>query len=176
MAETEGVHMKRVFRITYSLLLVLFLCYILTSCSPEPPDVASVEEHFRNNQEDIQTVVDFIINLEYSSISIDTADGTMLADLETVEIEDEDVNNAIKRLLGRTLGNSSQYYSIYRSLNTIDFSQWSSPQDIGCGVAYSISGEFPPIIQYCTELVPLSEEGWYYYVDDYNAWRTGKRP
>ena len=168
--------MKRIFQIAYSLLLVLFLCYTLTGCSSEPPDVASVEEHFQNNQEDIQTVVDFIINSEYSSVSIDTADGMMFADLKMVEIENEGVNSAIKRLLGHRLGGSRQYYSIYRSMNTIEFFQWKNTHDCGCGVAYSISGKIPPIIQYCTELVPLSEEGWYYYVDDYNAWRTGKRP
>lgn len=168
--------MKKFFQIIYSLFLMVSLCAFLSGCSSKPPDVASVEEHFRNNQEDILTVVDFIINSEYSSISIDTADGTMFADLETVKIENEDVNNAIKRLLGHTLGNSRQYYSIYRSINTIILHQWKNTHDCGCGIAYSISGEFPPIIQYCTELVPLSEEGWYYYVDDYNAWRTGKRP
>ena len=168
--------MRKFFQSIYSLFLLASLCAILTGYSSEPPDVASVEEHFRNNQEDIQIVVDFIINTEYSSISINTADGTMLADLKTVQIENEDVNSAIKRLLGNTPGDSKQYYSIYKSLNTIDFSQWSGPHDNGCGVAYSLSGEFPPIIQYCTELVPLTEEGWYYYIDDYNSWRTGKRP
>lgn len=168
--------MRKFFQCIYSLFFLASLCTILTGCFSEPPDVASVEEHFRNNQEDIQTVVDFIINSEFSSVSISTADGTMLADLERVEIENEDVNSAIKRLLGHKPGDRRQYYSIYRSLNTIEFSQWSNSHDIGCGLAYSISGEFPPIIQYCTELVPLTEEGWYYYIDDYNSWRTGKRP
>lgn len=168
--------MKKVFRIICSLFLIMSICSILIGCSSEPPDVVFVEEHFRNNQEDIQTVVDFILSTEYSSVIIDTTDGTMLADLETVEINKENVNGAIKRLLGETLGDSRQYYSIYRSLNTIKLSQWENAHDCGCGVAYAIYDGVAPVIQYCTELVPLSEDGWYYYVDDYNAWRTGKRP
>ena len=45
-------------------------------------------------------------------------------------------------------------------------------QDIGCGIACSINALEMPEIEYMTELVPLSTEGWYYYVDDYNKWRV----
>lgn len=163
--------MKRCLLCVYLLLLVASVCAVLISCSSAIPDVKAVESHFQNNYEDIQIVVDFITNLEYSSVDISSADGTMLADLETMKIEDENVNSAVKRLLGTPLAKERQYYSVYKSGNTIEFCQWSSPHDIGCGIAYSINETYTPRIQYCTELVPLSQSGWYYYVDDYNTWR-----
>lgn len=157
-------------------LLTLVLGMILTGCSSKPPSVESVEEHFQNNYDDIQIVVEFMSNSGYNSIYIKGIDGMMLADLEDVPITDESVFDAVKRLLGTPLTGNRQYYYVSKSSNTIEFYQWKGTAEIGCGIAYTINGTDIPDVQYATELVQLSEPGWYYYVDDYNAWRTGKRP
>jgi hypothetical protein len=43
--------------------------------------------------------------------------------------------------------------------------------DVGCGVACAINDQDLPDIQYVTELLPMENEGWYYYVSDFNQWR-----
>lgn len=169
--------MKSFFQSIYLLLLMVFLCTILTGCFPNTPDVESVEEHFRSNQEDIQIVVDFLVSMEHPSVYINTTDSTVLVDLERIEIEDEKVNAAIKQLLEDSIFDTKQYYNFAdKTRNAIHFGLWCSAQGVECGVAYSINGEDLPLSQFCTEIVPLSEPGWYYYVDDYNEWRVGKRP
>ena len=47
---------------------------------------------------------------------------------------------------------------------------WSRGMDFRSGIAYSINEE-EPTIEYLTNLVPLSEAGWYFYEADYNEWR-----
>lgn len=168
--------MKRLFQIPCSCLLVVFLGIGLTGCFSEPPGVEDIEADFQSNYEDIQIVVGFLEDSAYESVQITSVDGTMWADFETVLIEDEDVNSAVGRILKRPYADDGRYYAVYKSGNTIEFYQWKSSQDKGCGVAYSINGTDLPEVTYCTELVPLSEAGWYYYVDDYNEWRVGKRP
>ena len=169
--------MKKLLYLPCTLLVAFLFCLCLKSCFPVRPSFESIETHFRNNYEDIQIIVEFISGSTYNSVFINTSDGTMLADLETLEIEDENVKKAIKRLLGGTFVRERQYYSVSMSGNTIWLLQWKSPQDVGCGVTYSINKtDIMDAMDYITELVPLSEAGWYCYVDDYNAWRTGKHP
>ncbi len=31
-----------------------------------------------------------------------------------------------------------------------------------------------PEVQYATEFTPVSDDGWYYYVADYNEWRVNQ--
>ena len=161
--------MKKIIRYVLSLLC---LCALLAACSRNIPSKEDIEGHFQDNYNDIQIVIDFMINTNYGSIYIDETNGTMRADLEKVNITDDNVKRAVKNLLGGFLKQDGQYYSISMHNNTIEFHQWSGSQDIGCGIAYSINGTDIPDIEYCTELVPLSETGWYYYVDDYNTWRN----
>lgn len=168
--------MKQFLRFFLFVLPVVLFCVLLTRCFPTPPNVESVETCFQNNYEDLQLVVDFMMNAGYQTIDIDTTDGTMYANLETVKISNEEVSAAVKRLLGRSFIGNREYYYIYKSMNTIKVLQWKSSQQVSCGVAFSIDESSQPRIQYCTELKPLAESGWYYYVADYNAWRVGKRP
>lgn len=168
--------MKRFILILCSVLLIVVLGAFLIAYITAMPDMEEIEADFQSNYEDIQVVVEFLENSPYESVHIDSTDGTMWADFETVDIDDKDVNGAVKRILKRPFSRNGRYYAVYMSENTIEFYQWKSSQDKGCGVAYSINQTDLPDIQYCTELVALSETGWYYYVDDCNAWRIGKRP
>lgn len=151
---------------------VLMISVLATTCFSKPPSIASVERRFENNYKDIQTVVEFMANSGYKSIILKGNDGTMRADLEIVTIDDESVCDAVECLLG----SYGAYQSIYMRNNTVTIRQWRGLTDIGCGIAYSTNKTDAPYVDYATELKPLSREGWYYYVDDYNAWRTGKRP
>lgn len=147
------------------LLLPLTLsgCVILSV----PPSVSSVDQRLRDNCSDIQIIVDFMVNSGYEDIYINDTSGKMLADLVWTDISDETVSTAVYRLLV-----NNAYQSISKIRSTIILRQWKGLQDIGCGIACSINALEMPEIEYMTELVPLSTEGWYYYVDDYNKWRV----
>lgn len=141
---------------------------LLTGCRYliTPPSVNAVDQKLQANITDVQMIISFMKNSEYEDIYIHDISGTMLADLVTVEIPDDAVKDAVHLLLGNDV-----YKSIYKQGNTIKLLQWAGSSDIGCGIAYTINGIDPPEIQYMTQLLPLSAEGWYYYVSDFNTWR-----
>lgn len=153
-----------------ALLLVLFLCFPLTGCgSNNPPKREAVESHFWDNWPEIQTIVDFMVDSGYEDVYIMDASGEITADLEKITLTDETVLEAISALIS-----DGNYYSISKSGNTIHFVQWWGIKDINCGVAYSINHTDPPEVQFCTTLTPLIEPGWYYYVADYEKWRSSR--
>ena len=159
-----------ILRRIYSLSFVLFLCFSLVACSSNtPPKQEDVQRHLWDNWSEIQTIVDFMVDSGYEDVYIMDASGEVTADLEKITITDETVLDAISALISE--GN---YYSIAKSGNTIKLLQWRGIRDIGCGLAYSINGTDLPDVQFCTTLTPLIEPGWYYYVADYNKWRSSR--
>lgn len=160
--------MKKSIRFTALLCLIISFfggCRSLTS----PPTVQSIEEHFFENYDDINFITEYMTTSVYRSIYINAASGEMFVDGNTKIIPDEAVLNTIKRLF------ESGYGVITKDDNTICFQQWTRFMGAGCGIAYSINGSDLPQKQYLTELVPLSKDGWYYYVDDYEQWRKDNR-
>lgn len=153
---------RRIFCALLSCVL-LFLC---VGCRSTPPTVEAVEQRFNKNYDDLITIVSFMINSGYEKIQIRDCSGTMYANLKWVDIAESSVNAAVKNILGTNL-----YKGIYKRGDTIRVLQWSSSQDISCGIAYTINGIDLPEIQYMTEIAPLAKDGWYYYVADYNEWR-----
>lgn len=157
-----------------SIAIVLFGCLLamlLKGCFwlDAPPKVDSVQKQFMDYRKDIHTVVEFMVHSGYESISIDNSNGTIWADFQTIQVDDEAAKDAIARLL--SIG---AYYDIYKNGNTISFLQWKGARDIGCGIAYTINRCDLPEVQYTTELVSINEEGWFYYVADYNKWRINE--
>lgn len=154
-------------------LLIIFSLSIFSGCMlrSTPPDVTQIEEQFSANYEDIKTVSDFLINSGFKSIQISSSNGEMLGNHEEHAITDKSVIGALENL-----ENIYKSISISKYNTTIEFVLWTRFRDVGCGVAYSSIENILPGVDYCTELVPLSEPGWYYYVADYNEWRNGKRP
>ena len=67
------------------------------------------------------------------------------------------------------------YKGIGRDGNTIYFVRWTRLMDFGAGIAYSVNGKDEPELDFVTKLEPLSEDGWYFYEEDYNEWRVRKR-
>ena len=110
----------------------------------------------------------------YADIYIENTDGTMLVDasgtmqngLIEKQIDDDMVVAAVSQLL-----ENREYVDINKIGNTIEFQQWSGLLDIGCGIAYTVNGTDAPEIQFATKLIPISEDGWFYYIYDYNEWR-----
>lgn len=159
--------MRKCMQIFCFVILVSLLASSLAGCGGNtPPDFATVHEHYLKHSQDISTVLNFLISSGYEDISIRDGSGTMRADFNTISIANDAVNEAIGGLIS-----DSAYMNIYKNGNSTSFLQWSGIRDIECGIAYSINGTDVPEIQFATQLTPLPEDGWFYYVADYNAWR-----
>lgn len=135
-----------------------------------PPDKDKIEKYFKRDKTDIILITEFLINSDYSEISINKKlqkDGFMFTGVNTRDrnIENEVVVKAVNRLLRRR-----GYKSILKNGNTISFEKWSFFEQCR-GITYSINGKDEPILQFLIELEPLSENGWYYYEENYDEWR-----
>lgn len=131
-----------------------------------PPSLEDAEAKLIKNKIDVYTITEYLRNISYDKIIISRSDGSMFADFSTRHIEENMVVEAIARLF-----ENEQYYSIYKHGNTIEFSEWKGLQDTGSGIAFSLNGVDVPQVAYTTIMTPLSQSGWYYYVEDYNSWR-----
>ena len=157
-----------------SIFILLFLIpSLFFGCSQHrtPPTQSDIENYLTEHYDVVNMITQYLISLNYENVYVDDDSGIILADLEEISIKDEAVYNTMYDVMHNHI-----FKLISKRGNTIYFIIWSSFNDIGCGIAYSINGIDPPEITYMTELEPLSYEGWYYYVEDYNQWRVGKRP
>ncbi len=137
-----------------------------------PPTANEVYEKFSENKESIQIIVDFILENESEEVLIIPEDKEVMIDFVRYPIVDEKLLNALKQLKGA----GYEYKAIGRNETTISITQWRGQKDISCGIAYSIDGESIPDVQFATQLEEMQDDGWYYYVADYNEWRKGTRP
>lgn len=161
--------MKRVCITVSSLaaIIVALLTFLIGYHNSEkPPRVSFVQQRFQANEEYLQVILDFFSSVGYEDIYINNDDGTMLADLTRMEIDNKEVLVSVKHLL------NDEYMHIIKNGNTIYLLQWKSFRDIGCGIAHTINQATTPEIDFITELIPISEDGWFYYVSDYNTWRS----
>ena len=129
-----------------------------------PPSLSKVESYFERDKEDLYLITDYLIKCGANDLYIHEDSRTALMDLEEIKIRDESVIAAIKRL--REKG----YTGINKYENTIEFRLWEGIRDLSCGIAYLIEGD-EIAIQYVTETEPLPEDGWFYYVTDYEEAR-----
>jgi len=159
------------------LIIVLPLFLLLRSCtvllrsctvSNRQPDEDDLEQYLDENNDDFNTVLDYLLNqngrvhFEYDGINFENWFDTELPN---------DVKSAIIRL------KRHNRIIVMKSGNTILIELWHPfMRELSCGLAYSINGSDEPVVEYATEMTPLSEPGWYYYVDDFNTWRAEQDP
>ena len=146
------------------------ICWMIYSFSP--PDKNKAERLLARDKADMILITEHFIKSNYLEIYINESrakKGSMFTGLETrdVNIEDRTVAEAIYRLFEKR-----GYKGINRDGNTISFLKWTRLMDFGSGIVYSINREDEPVLQYLTKIEPLSENGWYYYEEDYNEWRN----
>lgn len=146
-------------------LLVFLIIFIVISIIPfllfSPAFMPSYQKCERILQRDKEYLSFITTSTDYRNLYI--------TDLEDIEEhfgdpEDESIKEAMEYLLQRrryrliTAGNGSFKFQVWATLNK------------DCGIAYSYDNE-EPHIEFLTQLEPLSEEGWYYYVSDFDAYR-----
>ena len=146
--------------------LMWWAMYALT-----PPDKNRMQRYFHRDRESIETVVKYLEESGYYKVQFHKTmgRGEKLADLERLSITDKAVTKAVDRLLRRR-----RYRIIVMNGNTIYFDKWSMGGK-NYGIAYSINGTDKPRVPFPINIEPLSEDGWYYYEEDYNEWRARNR-
>lgn len=164
--------MKKSYIATFLVLAAMSLTFLITKIPSitTPPSVNTVQHCFDENREDILLIVSFMKNSGFEDVYITDSSGQAFADFTTLNIPDNEVCNAIRRLLETDI-----YVHISKMDQTISFLQWTGLSDVGCGIVYTQDINESIDREFITELVPLSDECWFYYVSDYNAWRNGER-
>ena len=153
---------------TCLILVVLFLCSVCgcEALGNDVPTALEIQEIFDRDREPLLLIKDYLINTGYSELYIyDDCKTVRIGIDQKIQIDDDAVISALQQL------RNSGYKSIAKDGNTIAFWVWSRLSDVGCGIAYSIDGK-EISVEYLTESAPLSEGGWYYFVDDFNEWRS----
>lgn len=158
--------MKKPIKWVALVLFLMTLVSILPACAGSDSllDMGRAQQTLQDNRNDINTVTEFLSELDYCNVYVRDDGEHMQADLVDIYIDNAKVSEATKRLL-------ETYVSINKIGNTIYLLQAKGP-DIGYGIAYSINGTDTPEVQFMTELTPLTEDGWFFYVSDYNTWRS----
>lgn len=154
---------KRVTIIAVSAVAVIAVLIITWFFIPE-----NAQDVFGRDYKELNYVCEYLISLEDEShVYIESADGTMslrFGDKET--ITDKKAIDSISYLF------SKGYFKIAKNDDTIYFHKWKDP--FGCfkGFAFSTNGSGELDIQFVTEIGELSKKDWYFYVSDYNEWRS----
>jgi hypothetical protein len=131
--------------------------------------VSQAEADLIKNKELIVAIRDYLISLDYDSISIHQASepGIMFAGLEHghIQISNPDVAAAVTLLF------NNSYRGITKTSNAVIFQRWAG-FDTGRGIIYSIDGTTPYESDFgFTRIEPVSVEGWFYYESDDNELR-----
>jgi len=156
----------------YSLLALVFSIVFLCSCVDvfnTPPDLSVIQAKFDENKDDIELVISSAEFSQYDDLYFSEPNGEALSGLRRIPIQNTEVCEAINRLLKK--GN---YENINKKGEGVCLLQWSG-MDIGCGIIFSDNIEKSIDDFWLTEVKPMSDDGWYYYVSNYNDWRVGRK-
>lgn len=135
-----------------------------------PPDADALQQCLDENQENIRLITSFLLTSGYTDVFISNSSGQVSADFATLEITDIEVYNSISYLLENRI-----FQEIDKMGQSVFFLRWIGVRDVICGVMYSENVDKAVESELLTEIAPLSYDGWFYYVSDYNAWRNGVR-
>ena len=161
-------------------LLAVFVLLTLTlipeSCLRQPPSVEDVESFMKKNWNEIVVVNDYLLGFENKDVLIYHDrfhdEDEILVDLDHQRIEDDAVMEALRSLWKEGCTIISKDIHGVEPSHAISYDIWTrTVGGVSCGFAYAIDHTQPPELQYQTELVALSIEGWYYYVENYEEWR-----
>ena len=165
--------MNTIMKKTVVVILIFVMVSLFCSCNEfsDPPTVDDIEGFFTENEGYIQTVADYLLHIEYDYAYLYREDGgsRFLSNREYHEIEDVKTRESIKELFNK----GCLFIGKEEELNSLHFRIWSKTNgNIDCGLSHDIKYEDEPKVQFQTELVPLNKDGWYYYLAEYEKWRS----
>ena len=159
--------------IVISIRLVSTICFVRWYNAPARGVEIFEDEIFEQDYCELVKMVEFMGSLEDAeSVDIDSTDGTMLVHytddriVKDVAITDEEVVSTVSVLMKKG------YYNITKHSNTVYFARWRN--QFGCfkGFAFSSDGTGELDIQFLIGRMELDKADWYYYISDYNEWRS----
>jgi len=165
--------------IVIAIMSIIMLSALRVQSPFRSPNLTQMEEYFQADREQLQIIIDYFISTNFDTISISISsihgeqEVEMFTGLETgrILVSNENVSRTIYNLF------NAGYRGIGKSETGIRFLKWAI-RDHGRGIVYSINGNVPDetMLPFLTELQPLSEENWFFYVENFNEWRQGVRP
>ena len=146
-------------------IIIAILLISVDSYGLEQPSEEDAAAFLMQHREDIDTIVDYLKELEFSDAFIED-EKEIFYDLGWHDIPSNGVNTSVYRL------RLSGCTKINKKANTISFQIWSRAiGSVDCGIACIIDGQGTPKTEfqiYCEEL----GDGWFYYYDDYEEYRA----
>lgn len=179
--------MKKILALFCILSLVL-CCSACSSINSDPPTVEEIKKSFSEHEADFQAIADYLIMTcadlpDFESATIKDGkitqyrlapNGVQLGKTET-SVADSPIADSCKRLKQAGCKDIGMCISGKETQNVVCFTMWSRDvKQAECGIAYSVNGTDPPVIQFQTELSPIANDRWYYFLADYEAWRNTK--
>ncbi len=183
----------------YIKLLIAVLCIPLTACcfsgcglfGQKPPGEDKIKAVFTENEDAFRASAKYLLSFEdkfsnLENVYITKPDeitvytrqpGTVYLDDQTVKPE----GNAAEHISAlfnagcKSIGMSGSANTNSNSPNSIYFRMWSATvRDTDCGIAVSKDEGGTPKTEFMTKLSPISDDGWYYYISDYEDWREAQ--
>ena len=126
----------------------------------------SVNETFENDKNKLYVISDYFKKSHHNNIYISSSmkSGEMLIEGVPDYMQDPKIIRTIDELKNKG------YKVIGKSGNTVYFQIWSNANS-GKGIAHSINGKTLQL-EFLIKNTPLSEDYWYYYEEDYDAWKN----
>ena len=136
------------------------------------PRIDYMERQLQRNKEELVMVVDFITALDFEMVSIQRPFEARVSDMFVgsrygrIPIDDERYLVVIQNLFNRG------FRVISKDEKAVSFLRWST-RNHGRGIVYSLDGTTPDeeSLTFLTEIEPLTEDRWYFYVEDFHVWR-----
>jgi len=150
--------------------IAVMMSMMLSACNPTPlRGLDKAENSFQENKELITLIRDFLIESEYDYITIDNPmnDTRMFINKGYVPIDNDGVIEALALL------RQQRYEGVSMTNPCIKFHMLTY-QEIYYGIVYPIDGHTPDesCFSFLTLIEPLTEDGWYYFEENYPEWRV----
>ena len=194
MNNSTSNRFKKVLNITFIIFLICALSILSVTVLPmflalssqsalRAPTFQQTERFFEENKEKFIIIAEYLTNLELYNIGVSwdspgivetTSNYVQLSifrEPERITVSNENASEAIHALFG------ASYNGIWKYEHGITFTRWFM-RDHSRGIVYSIDGRIPDsdTILFLTELHPLSEENWFFFIENFSEYRQGIRP
>ena len=150
-------------------VLVVSICMLFVACSGTGTSgIPSAEKVLEKYPDLIKSITNWLCESEYNDVILKRDSTKMFADFSYYQIPEE-----IKPMV-EELFHDGICIDIYKDGggNVIMFEIWQDYSQCYSGIYFAIDKSKPTNIEYLTHSSPLSETGWYYYVQDIIKWEV----